>query len=650
MTTRFFRVTGVFLLAVFLSCGFAREAGAAVSSEQILDYDVTAVFDPSGEMEVTENITVVATGRKIKRGIFRTFSVMWDRADNKRFQFDYTIKSVTRDGKPEPYSVTKNNDEIRVRAGKGDVLLTPGVYKYTITYTVRNAFSRFPEWDELYWNVTGNEWEFPIRQVRFRLFYRENASAPLQPMPVRSLDVYTGKLGAQGENARILADNTIETIAPLRLGEGMTVAWTWPRGFLKNAPDPVEFSLFRKLFLPRGSSFLLFAIPLLVGLYFARIAARFKSGPMPEIIPLFRAPEGFTPGQLRYVTKKRYDSTSFAADLLNIVAKGAAHLAEWKDKQTLKRGPGTRRTFRNKALQLGEQKAVEALFASSTSIVITKSNRRQIDNAKKAMRAGVVDEKKGLLLPIIRHLVFGGLLLFLLPVIAFWLQPGEGPILFTIISVFIIIWAAGIGTFMVSIISGITSFRTFLANLPVLFFFTPFVVALGVMCFFLLPTIVTNVTLPDGFCGAFCLGLIVWLTSARLLPRRTREGRRRYAIAQGLAMYLGTAERDRFAELYPPEESVEHFEELLPYALALDKGKTWANRFQKYLDETGETAEAFDHDSWRSIDRFRSSTASALVSSTRSSGGGSSGRSSGSGSSGGGSSGGGGGGRGGGGW
>ncbi|VTR27445.1 Predicted membrane protein (DUF2207) [Serratia fonticola] len=43
------------------------------------------------------------------------------------------------------------------------------IYNYQIRYQVSNHFSRFPEWDELYWNVTGNDWAYPITKASFQL-------------------------------------------------------------------------------------------------------------------------------------------------------------------------------------------------------------------------------------------------------------------------------------------------------------------------------------------------------------------------------------------------------------------------------------------------------------------------------------------------
>jgi len=64
---------------------------------------------------------------------------------------------------------------------------------------------------------------------------------------------------------------------------------------------------------------------------------------------------------------------------------------------------------------------------------------------------------------------------------------------------------------------------------------------------------------------------------------RTEKGANLLSKVEGLRLYMNTAERSRLELLNPPEETPELFERLLPYALALDSAKTWANRFEKIL-------------------------------------------------------------------
>lgn len=635
-------------LFLFLSlCGAtAPDAFAAAGDERILLFDASAVFDPDGTMEMTETITVRATGNQISRGIFRTLPRIWRRADGKRFRLTYDIHSVTRGGKAENYTVSQTDEWVTIRMGRKSVRLQPGEYTYAVTYTVRNHFSRFPEWDELYWNVTGNEWAFAIDKARFRLLFRESPDALPAPMPMRSLDLYTGRLDEQGDKAHRLPDGTVETTAPLARGEGLTIAWTWPRGVLFAAPDPEEYSLLRTLFLPTSQTVLLWLVPLWLAGYFLLVRLIKSPGAAPEVIPLFRVPEGFTPGALRYVMKKKYDATSFAADLLNLVAKGAASLNSKAERPVLKLGGHGR-----KALQAEEREALDRVFAGSRSVSLTQSNNGKFRKARQGLFNRCKEEKKLLFQGVTLYAVLGILQAFALPVCAArFFAYAEAPVL-TFMMVFSCIWVGILLLFTWVIWADISGVAGFFGRLPFMVFLLPFWAAIIGLWVTAAPDMLITPSMPEGFVSAFLLTVLACWVGIACLPRWTAEGLRRLSIAKGLALYLGTAERERFAMLYPPEESVEHFEELLPYALALDKGKTWANRFQKYMEEAGAASAVYAAKPWDTVKVFRSGVTRASVSPRSSSrSGSSSGGFSGSGSSGGGSSGRGAGGGGGGGW
>ncbi|MGZ8992947.1 MAG: DUF2207 domain-containing protein [Burkholderiaceae bacterium] len=150
--------------------------------------------------------------------------------------------------------------------------------------------------------------------------------------------------------------------------------------------------------------------------------------------------------------------------------------------------------------------------------------------------------------------------------------------------------------------------------------------------------------------------LLALMTFSRLMPAYTREGRKVQDHIEGLRQYLGVAERDDLARMKAPEMTPVEFARMLPYALALDVERTWADRFAAVIGTAAVAAavasyydgdaSTFGHDSGNSLsDSFSAldSTVSAATTVPGSASGSSDGG-------GGGSSGGGGGGGGGGGW
>lgn len=656
----------IFSLLLYLSLvcallfGLSSHTAVAASGnpERITLFDATAVFAPTGTMKVTENITVRAGGDKIKRGIFRTLPLAWKRGDNKRYGLHYEVVGVQRDGKPEPYSLSNTSEAITIRMGSKDVLLEPGLHRYTIEYEISNHFSRFDDWDELYWNVTGNDWDFAIDQARFRLLFQDESGKVL-PVTMRSLDIYTGSRGEQGKAARVLRDGGVVTTAPLDRGEGLTVAYTWPRSVLAGAPDPQEKSLLRTMLVPTQKTLFLWIVPAVMACFFCLAYLRLRpKGGMPEVIPLFVPPQGLSAGALRYILKKRYDDQSFAADLLSLIAKGALHFVpdvDGKKNRSLRRDAQQKdRPLRNRsALSAEETQVVEKLFGKSKMVInLGTEDQPEVRAARTYLRKQRDEEKSALFLRIMSLWWAGVAIMLWLPLLVGVLYSSDAGIVPMLALLFCGL-LTGVPIFVVVLLlRSVRGFFSFVFKLPFI---------LGALLFLALPALFAYevalpvcmaLGLPDGYLGALACSALLCLIFYLVAPRRTAAGLERLAQAKGLIMYLGTAERQRFEALYPPEDSVQRFEELLPYALALDVGKTWANRFAGYLAETGLEAEQFQGVGWSDVQHFRSLSAGASTSRAVSSGGWSSGSGGGggSGSSGGGSSGGGSGGGGGGGW
>lgn len=76
---------------------------------------------------------------------------------------------------------------------------------------------------------------------------------------------------------------------------------------------------------------------------------------------------------------------------------------------------------------------------------------------------------------------------------------------------------------------------------------------------------------------------IALVAFARWLPAYTGAGRKLRDHIDGLRQYLSVAERDDLARMQAPAQTPAEFARMLPYALALDVEKTWADRFAALL-------------------------------------------------------------------
>lgn len=183
-------VWGVFCIAWLLSL-----TGLAQADERILSYHGDIQIQPDRSMIVTETIRVRAEGNKIKRGIYRDFPTRYKDHYGNDYHVGFQVLSVQRDGNAEGYHQEDLDNGVRTYLGKSNVYLPRGEYTYTISYPTTNQLGFFADFDELYWNVTGNGWDFAI----------DKASALVRlPHYVAGADLriaaYTGYQGSQGRD------------------------------------------------------------------------------------------------------------------------------------------------------------------------------------------------------------------------------------------------------------------------------------------------------------------------------------------------------------------------------------------------------------------------------------------------------------------
>lgn len=636
--------------------------------ERILSFDALGSINPNGTMAVEETIKVYATGDQIRRGIFRTLPLSWNRQDGKIFRVDYQVEQILRDGHPEAYSEKQQGNTLTIRIGSADRLLDAGEYTYVIRYQVSNHFSRFPEWDELYWNVTGNGWPYDIDHASFRLklpdavsYLNENGL----DSRLRTIDTYTGYEGDKGTQAEILPDGSVRTLSRLAAEQGLTVVYTWPRDILASAPAPAASSPWAHFFLPTEKTMVLWVPVLLMVLYYLSWWWRNVVKPglkMPAVIPLYDTPEGMTPGFVRYVSKRSYDDIAFSSDLLDMVARRVLSLSSRKQEKASggflaslvqKReahwlSPATGgRTVR---LSDTDRTLLKILFSGKRQkINLGTAHQKPMQNALSTLEKRCTDQRSALFMRRARPLWCGVGLLLLIPILcAIFINVPMG-LITVLLSLFVLFGLGIIGGVLHAIFNargqvmrwGCMPVFLFLIAAPIVGGFSSVLVSLPLS------------RLPAGYPGALLICFLVLVFYTIKAPRYTQAGLNALATAKGLKRYLSAAEEHRFETLYPPDKRVEHFEKMLPYALALGVGKTWADTFSQYLITSGSMSEVFANGDWGQVRSFSDSCRSSSSAEPSRSSGGSSGSGSGysgSGSSGGGSSGGGSGGGGGGGW
>jgi hypothetical protein len=370
------------LLALLLAALALLTPGTAQADERILSWLSDIEVRADGSLDVTETIRVTVEGNQISRGIYRDFPTTYVR-DGRPVRVGFEVHSVERDGQPEPYATEGAGNGVRVRIGDADVFLPYGEHTYVIRYTTTRQLGFFDGYDELYWNVTGNGWMFPIDKAEARI----RLPQPVPFGPERAF--YTGPQGSTARDAAVVSEQpgeiVIRSTTTLYPYEGLTVAVRWQKGVVAEPPKPTAAQLEFQDEGPRAG----FVAALLAMLAYYFVAWK-KAGRGPSagtVVPQFTPPEGMSAAGLRYVNEMGFDDRCFAAAIVESGVHGEIKLVEGEKpffgsaKTTLIKTSG------KGGLQRGERAMLTALFSGSNSIEMDDANHARFGAARKALEA-----------------------------------------------------------------------------------------------------------------------------------------------------------------------------------------------------------------------------------------------------------------------
>ncbi|MFS8116078.1 DUF2207 domain-containing protein, partial [Rhizobium jaguaris] len=551
-------------------------ATAAPAAEVINAFDQTITLNRDGSIQVTETIAVNAEGRAIRRGIFRDFPLTFIDSAGREAQVDFDVVSVDRDGQPEDWRKERIEGGERIYIGNADRIISRGPHIFRITYTTNRQIRYFDDHDELYWNVTGNGWLFPI--------LRASATVTLPDgVKPQQLAYYTGPIGATGQDASASAQAnkvTFVTTRPLAQTEGLTIAIKLPKGAIV---APSSSQQWRWFITDHLDAIIAIGGLVLVFAYYLRSWIAVGRDPRPGVmVPRWDPPDGISPALVNYIDNRGFSGagwSALSASAIDLAVRGYVVLDDLKSRVVI-------RAAGKAASDLsGGDKVLMQAVGPFSPLVIDKENGEAVQRLGSKFRSAIERDHRGEYYKANRlYIGIGAALsvLILAAIVIFGrLHENALPLIVVpgFLSIVVTVFAGAVGRTFLRHDAGLGR-RVFSV---LIFAFIGFVMVSAIASVFAAVVVplmkAGELPLVAGIVGIFALNVVFFF----LMGAPTPLGRKMMDGIAGLRQYLTLAERDRMNMQGAPQMSPQHFEKLLPYAVALGVEKPWSRAFESWL-------------------------------------------------------------------
>jgi hypothetical protein len=329
--------------------------GAAQRSYTIDRFDAVIAVQRDGSIQVTETITARFVGSW--NGIYRTIPVKYRTAQGLNWTLGLSLQRATdAEGRPLRVEASRERHYIKFKVwvpGAADATRT-----IVLRYRATNGLRFFEEHDELYWNVTGDEWDVALGAAAARI------ELPPGTGGIRAI-AFNGAYGSTAQDARVeTSGTTVRITMPHALGfhEGLTAVVGWNKGVVVEPPATARAAAVA------GSNWpLVIPIPIFLLVFFIWR----RHGKDPRRLPIavqYEPPRELTPAEAGTLLDNSADLRDITATLVDLAVRGYLKIEEYEENKLFGllsgRGYALRRLDRPAGPELAphEQRMLDGLF------------------------------------------------------------------------------------------------------------------------------------------------------------------------------------------------------------------------------------------------------------------------------------------------
>ena len=275
------------------------------SRDYVIDkYDINIIVNENNTFDITETIT--AYFNVSKHGIFRTIPLK-----NTIVRLDGTTSTnrtqVSNISVDNEYKKIRENGNYKLQIGSKDHTLI-GEQKYVIKYTYNLGKDPMNNYDELYYNIIGNEWDTVIGNITFSITMPKDFDSS-------KLGFSSGTKGSI-DNSKVIYNVNGNKITGtyngiLDVGEALTVRCELPEGYFVDAKLDINKIDYLMFFVP----IIFLVISILLWYIFGR------DDQIIETIE-FYPPEGLNSLDVGFLYKGRAENKDVTSLLIYLANKG----------------------------------------------------------------------------------------------------------------------------------------------------------------------------------------------------------------------------------------------------------------------------------------------------------------------------------------
>ena len=297
-----------FCLATVINIG----STPAARGESIRSFNVDIRLQKDTTLDITESI-VMDFGETYRHGIERRIPIKYDRNGGQYSIYLKVISVRDVEGNPWNFKTSRIGRDLNIRIGDADKTIR-GDQNFVLHYTVRRAINFFDGAPEAYWNVTGDQWPYPIGQASARFF---------PPPGVKISDIkiasFIGPPGStQPGNSEAKSDHILFSASDVQPGSGLTMLAGLPKGSVV-APSSLQNLLW---FL--ADWWPAFLVPILaaiaIGVLWLQSGRDVEGGQ--AIAVEWNPPINLTPAEVGTLVDEHCDMADIVSTLVDLAARG----------------------------------------------------------------------------------------------------------------------------------------------------------------------------------------------------------------------------------------------------------------------------------------------------------------------------------------